>query len=85
MNVAPGGPEGCFALLLCPEAAAPGGRYLPGPASSGAASAREKLPEPLVACGGRYGAGGSGGGSRYSGGGGGGSRGGGGGRYSDGY
>ena len=47
MNVAPGGPEGCFALLLCPEAAAPGGfRYRAVPAADYGLSTDEILRTP---------------------------------------
>ena len=56
-KLAPGGPEVCPTPELGRADTAPGGRYLPGPASSGEAFARLKFPDPLVACGGRYGAG----------------------------
>ena len=56
-KLAPGGPEVCPTPELGRADTAPGGRYLPGPASSGEAFLRLKFPDPLVACGGRYGAG----------------------------
>lgn len=53
IKTAPGGPEILDVSVELRAFAAPGARYFPGPASSGAAFARLKFPEPLVACGGR--------------------------------